>query len=33
MKARYLYGADAESRLKEGIQKVETDLKEDIQKL
>ena len=33
MRDRYLWGADAESRLKEGIQKVETDLKEDIQKL
>ena len=33
MRERYLWGADAESRLKEGIQKVETDLKEDIQKL
>ena len=33
MKDRYLWGADAESRLKEGIQKVETDLKEDIQRV
>ena len=33
MRERYLWGADAESRLKEGIQKVETDLKEDIQKV
>ena len=33
MRERYLWGSDAESRLKEGIQKVETDLKEDIQKL
>ena len=33
MRERYLWGADAESRLKEGIQKVETDLKENIQKL
>ena len=32
MRERYLWGADAESRLKEGIQKVETYLKEDIQK-
>lgn len=33
MRERYLWGADAESRLKEGIQKVETDLKEDIQRV
>ena len=33
MRERYLWGADAESRLKEGIQKVETDLKEDIQRI
>ena len=33
MRERYLWGADAESRLKEGIQKVEMDLKEDIQKV
>lgn len=33
MRERFLWGADAESRLKEGIQKIETDLKEDIQKL
>ena len=33
MRERYLWGADAESRLKEGIHKVETDLKEDIQSL
>lgn len=33
MRERYLWGADAESRLKEGIQKIETDLKERIQKV
>lgn len=33
MRERYLWGADAESRLKEGIQKVEVDLKEDIQRI
>ena len=33
MRDRYLWGADAESRLKEGIQKVEIDLKEDIQRV
>ena len=33
MRDRYLWGADAESRLKEGIQKVETDLKERIQRV
>ena len=33
MRERYLWGADAESRLKEGIQKVEMDLKEDIQRV
>ena len=33
MRERYLWGADAELRLKEDIQKVEADLKEDIQKL
>ncbi|MYK19288.1 hypothetical protein F4055_14155 [Candidatus Poribacteria bacterium] len=33
MRERYLWGADAESRLKEGIQKIETDLKEDIQRV
>ena len=33
MRERYLWGADAESRLKEGIQKVEADLKERIQKV
>ena len=33
MRERYLWGADATSRLKEGIQKIELDLKEDIQKL
>ena len=33
MRGRYLWGADAESRLKEGIQKLEADLKERIQDL
>ena len=33
MRERYLWGADAESRLKDGIQKIETNMKEDIQKL
>ena len=33
MRDRYLWGADAESRMKEGIQKVETELKEDIQRI
>ena len=33
MRERYLWGADAESRLKEDIQKLEADLKERIQKI
>ena len=33
MRERYLWGADAESRLKESIQKVEMDLKADIQRV
>ena len=33
MRKRLLEEADAESRLKEGIQKVEADLKEDIQRV